>query len=255
MSSYNLRSIYDTTSKSRARRGAKNYMIDLYDDDSGNEDEDHVSLFGDDDRRQSNPQKKHKIFKTYFAFYKPTVEKSVNDQKQREDGFEYVTSDDDDERAIENIHYNLRFGATIISVVSLFFWIWAVKNTRAMKEGQDLGIFSFSATLLSSHLILYKTRKGPEGSMVATTSTRVIVTTSHILVFLNYCLGIVYAFNVGNHVYVGFATYCIIFSFFWFYVAIRGYSLLSILREYEVELQEVEDDEDLYLYNRGLGLT
>lgn len=255
MRNYNLRGIYDTYDRpSRARRGVVSYLDDDGDSDDESDDDGFTKSFVYDEDGEADNRKKRKkkygLLKKYFAFYKPTVAKSETNQKQREDGFEYITSDDDD-REIKDIHYSLRYGSNVISAVSLFFWCWAMSNTRGMEKGQDLGIYSFFTTFVSSHLILFKTRNGPGGSVVATTPTRVIVTISHSLVFLNYCLGILYAFNVGNYIYVGFATYCIIFSFLWLYAAIRGYTLLSRLREYEIEIQEAEEDEDLY-FLRGL---
>mmetsp|Transcript_10789 Transcript_10789/g.16570 ORF Transcript_10789/g.16570 Transcript_10789/m.16570 type:complete len:199 (+) Transcript_10789:188-784(+) len=165
MRNYNLRGIYDTyDTTSRARRGLVNYLDDDGDSDEESEDDGFTKSFiydedGEADNRKKR-KKKHGLLKKYFAFYKPTVEKSDTAQKQREDGFEYVTSDDDD-REIKDIHYSLRYGSNVLSAVSLFFWCWAMKNTRGMEKGQDLGIYSFFFYLCEFSFNIVQDKKWP----------------------------------------------------------------------------------------------
>ena len=141
----------------------------------------------------------------------------------------------------------MRSGATLLCAVSLFFGCWAVINTRTMENGQDLGMYSFSTTFLSSHYLLCRTRKSSSSSssgnqaMVATPLTRLLVSASHVLVFLNYCLGILFAYTVGSHSYHFFGLYCIVFSGLWGYVAYRGFLLLSILQQHENEVARQAD--------------
>jgi hypothetical protein len=150
------------------------------------------------------------------------------------------------EREIKNLYSQLRLGSSLLCAISLFFWCWALHNTRAMKGGQDLGIYSFFTTFLSSHYLLCRTRWGPtSGTSVATTFTRLVVTGSHVLVFLNYCLGILYAFTVGSHIYYIFGFYCISFAGFWGYISLTGFMLLSTLQKHEADVsRQTEDVED-----------
>lgn len=150
------------------------------------------------------------------------------------------------EREIKNLYAQLRLGSSLLCAVSLFFWCWAMHNTKAMDSGQDLGIYSFFTTFLSSHYLLWRTHGGPSsGILVATTFTRVIVTGSHAIVFLNYCLGILFAFTVGTHVYYVFGFYCISFAGLWAFVALTGLMLLSTLQKHEADLsRQTEDVED-----------
>ena len=150
------------------------------------------------------------------------------------------------ERETKNLYSQLRLGSSLLCAVSLFFWCWAWRNTRAMKSGQDLGIYSFLTTFLSSHYLLWRTRRGPSsGIQVATTFTRFVVMGSHALVFLNYCLGIVFAFTIGSQVYYIFGFYCISFAGLWAYVMLTGFMLLSTLQKHEADVsRQTEDVED-----------
>lgn len=173
----------------------------------------------------------------------------------------------DTEETLAELYLELRKFFLIILCVSLFFWSWAVHNTRTMTQGQDLGIFSFGSTFATSLWILYRTKEGPlmtkikrkstgndpkRPRRVASLPTRVLVTASHVLVALNYALGALFAFTVSNNgnVYVKFATYCIIFICLWSGAAIMSFSLLKRLSEVEADIFQSSllehDDDPLY---------
>lgn len=154
------------------------------------------------------------------------------------------TTTSNNEREIKSLYIQLRTGASLLCAVSLFFGCWAVINTLSMDEGQqDLGMYSFLTTFMSSHYLLWRTRKPSSGTgIVATTLTRLLVTASHVFVFLNYCLGVAFAYTVGSHAYHIFGLYCITFSGLWGYVAYRGFTLLSSLQKQENEVARSADD-------------
>lgn len=186
-------------------------------------------------------------------FYRPlpsTSQRSTNGPTGDDQEFPVdldFTTTSNAEREIKSLYVQLRAGATLLCAVSLFFGCWAVLNTRAMENGQDLGMYSFSTTFISSHYLLCRTRKSSPSSsdnqvVVATPLTRLLVSASHVLVFLNYCLGILFAYTVGSHSYHIFGVYCIIFAGLWGYVAYRGVVLLSMLQKHENEVARRADD-------------
>lgn len=139
----------------------------------------------------------------------------------------------------------LRILSSILSVVSFIFWVWAIKNTYEMEKGQDLGIYSFLTTLLTSHWVLCKTRKGSISGGV-TVLFRVLVTTSHVLVCLNYMLGVLFALYGGEYVYVAFGIYCGIATVGWGGVAFYGFVLLRDLHRGQRLLMTRGQGEDGY---------
>lgn len=181
--------------------------------------------------------------KTVTSFYGPaTVYGSIPHDKEEDYGF--ATSDEAVEREVIGLYRRLRMLAVVVAPISLFFWVWALKNTSEMSDGQDLGIYSFLTTLISSHWILYKTRSGPKvGYEFATVLARLLVSTSHLLVCVNYALGLVYALTVGNSVYPIFATYCAVFCILWGGVAIFGFSLMHKIHDGELNMQRLADDD------------
>lgn len=102
-----------------------------------------------------------------------------------------------------------------------FFWIWAIYNTAHMKEGQDLGIYSFATVIISSLVGLIKAK--PNGSFDK--KICICMTASHVLVTLNYLLGVAFAFSAGTVIYWRFGIYCITFSILWGYAAYQGWKL------------------------------
>lgn len=181
-------------------------------------------------------------------FYRPKLNDSAAVSTPSSD-FEFSTADLDfttssnAEREIRKLYYQLRLGASVLVAVSFFFWAWAVRNTESMESGQDLGMYSFLTTLVSSHYVLWRTQRGPSaGIMVATPLTRVLVTASHVMVCLNYCLGVLYSYTVGSNVYYLFGGYCLIFSGLWGYTAFKGFVLLSNLQINEVDIAARSDD-------------
>ena len=179
-------------------------------------------------------------------FYRPSPSYSMRegiDEEGLQDDFSF-TATSNAEREIKNIYVQIRLRASILSVISLLFGCWAVINTHSMEEGQDVGMYSYSTTLASSHYLLCLTRRHPTSrNMVATTCTRFFVTSSHTLVFLNYCLGIVFAYTVGSHPYHMFGLQCILFSCFWGFVSYQGFMLLSKLQKLELEVAPSGDEE------------
>ena len=144
----------------------------------------------------------------------------------------HVQDDHDD---IYVILYRLRILATACTIVSAFFWGWAVINTSQMEKGQDLGLYTFMTTFLSSHWLLSRTLHGPvTGQYLATMPIRIVVTTSHVLVTCNYLLGLLYSLTVGSNVYYIFGIYCLIFTFLWGGCSAAGWWLLTQLHKIEI---------------------
>jgi hypothetical protein len=211
--------------------------------------EDEAVVDGNEKNPKNFAQTIRKCGKQLIAFYRPTLsESSVSSSAPGE--FDFATDLDftttsNAEREMRNLYYQLRLGSSILVAVSLFFWAWAVKNTEAMESGQDLGMYSFLTTLASSHYVLWRTRKGPtSGILVATLLSRVLVTASHVLVCLNYCLGVLFAYTVGSNVYYNFGGYCLVFSGLWGYVAFKGFMLFSKLQANEANIATRSDDGD-----------
>ena len=206
----------------------------------------------DDDATEVNVKSTSNIFQRIrqcfipiIDFYRPlpsTGAKKNSDDQDFQIDLDFTTTSNS-EREIRNLFFQLRFGASLMRAISLFFWAWAVRNTQAMKLGQDLGIYSFFTTFVSSHYLLCRTRSS-SGILVATSLTRVLVTASHVLVFMNYCLGVLYSFTVGTSVYYVFGLYCVVFSGLWGYTTFRGFVLLSSLQRHEVEMARGADDEE-----------
>lgn len=112
---------------------------------------------------------------------------------------------------------SLKTYCVTVLLFSLFFWIWALKNTIAMNAPLfDFGVVSFGASCLSSsYLLAIANLKAKPKSI-----TRLLVFGSHGLVALNYALGI-----YAGIVYLkrpGFALYCGFFSQLWVAIAIFG---------------------------------
>jgi hypothetical protein len=124
---------------------------------------------------------------------------------------------------------------------SLFFWCWAVHNTRHMEVGQDLGMYSFGTVVLSSHYLLWVLSR----SSTIPCLTRALVTASHVMVCLNYMLGILFAFTVGTTIYYSFATYCIVFTGLWAYIVYRGYTMLATLQRLNEEARLTQEQDML----------
>jgi hypothetical protein len=221
------------------------------DNDNDNDDDDKVK----EKRHLSVSQRIRLCIVDVIDFYRPNVAHAVRNYKDNDEYDDYNIQEEYDittlsniENEVKKISHQLRLGSCVICGVSVFFWCWAIKNTITMKSGQDLGMYSFFTTLLSSHYVLWKTRRPiSRFNPLATTMNRILISSSHVLVFLNYCLGVLFAFTVGSHIYYIFGTYCIIFSGLWGFVSFRGFTLMSSLQAYESELtrdDEVRDEID-----------
>mmetsp|Transcript_7033 Transcript_7033/g.16084 ORF Transcript_7033/g.16084 Transcript_7033/m.16084 type:complete len:248 (-) Transcript_7033:1138-1881(-) len=232
------------------------------------EEDDHEGDFWDEEMKETVEEdlKKKGRFSSASAccsyvqncirFYSP----SGMFRSPREHGGEEVFPSQSDALEHEMMqHYRqLRMFSAFIAIISLIFWCWAIKNTMEMKEGQDLGMYSFLTTLLSSHWVLYVTRSGPPkttsgASVVTSLQFRVGVTASHILVFLNYVLGVLFAITVGSKVYVQFALYCGIFSFLWLGAAVFGFLLLYRIRQVVLQIHRAAQEEEDFLNMEGAG--
>jgi hypothetical protein len=237
------KSLYDFQRSSAEDENSKvvsDFWNELKRDDNPTDDDDENKV----KRNISFSQRLRSYGANIVDFYRPFPHSIV---RPNDDGFDPpdefdITTVSNIEREVKQISYQMRLGSCVLCGVSFFFWCWAIKNTLTMKSGQDLGIYSFFTTLLSSHYVLWKTRRPiSRSNPLATSWNRVIITLSHVLVFLNYCLGVLFAFTVGSHVYYIFGTYCIIFCGLWGYVSFRGLILMSSLQRYESEL--ARDDE------------
>jgi len=152
------------------------------------------------------------------------------------------------------LYKKLRLLCFIVWCTSIIFWIWAMENTRKMKDdgGKDLGIYSFASTFGTSSYILYRTRYGTY-HIATFWFTRIIFTLSHLIVTANYGLGLLYALTIGRTIYPIFATYCTIFMILWTIIACQGYSLMKTLLQYEIDVimdenndTDYNDDEEYY---------
>lgn len=107
---------------------------------------------------------------------------------------------------------------------SLFFWIWAVKNTVGMDNNNfDLGVFSFATVLVTSSYMM---------GMIASSSfvsagkfEKYATTSSHMFVAINYFLGSFIGFAVMGR--PGFGFYCVVFTGLWLGVAYYGHILMK----------------------------
>lgn len=131
-----------------------------------------------------------------------------------------------------------------VGCAATFFWIWAIYNTLHMKEGQDLGIYSFATVIITSLLGLFKAK--PNGSFDK--KLCVAMTVSHVLVTINYLLGVVFAFTVGTVIYWRFGIYCFSFSILWGYIAYQCWKLGVIAVELVDSSMEVIDEEERMIF-------
>eukprot|EP00551_Chaetoceros_affinis_P005645 CAMPEP_0203677116 /NCGR_PEP_ID=MMETSP0090-20130426/27101_1 /ASSEMBLY_ACC=CAM_ASM_001088 /TAXON_ID=426623 /ORGANISM="Chaetoceros affinis, Strain CCMP159" /LENGTH=182 /DNA_ID=CAMNT_0050543911 /DNA_START=151 /DNA_END=699 /DNA_ORIENTATION=- len=104
----------------------------------------------------------------------------------------------------------------------------------------DLGLVSFFVSGLSSYYLYRKSRHGVESFISTGRIGRIFVSASHVVVALNYALGLYMALTVGKVVYIQFATYCFLFMFLWFYSAYISWNLVGNTLDIGVD----EDDED-----------
>jgi len=140
----------------------------------------------------------------------------------------------------------LNLFSKICMTVSILFWIRAIRNTRAMSKGYDLGVISFAGSTLSSFYLYLKTRGGVENFSAPTRLTRIIVLITHFIVVLNYAFGIYVAFNLGKVVYVKFAVYCISCTILWLFIAICGWKLQRNTTDTDVESFDKDELDTLY---------
>lgn len=114
--------------------------------------------------------------------------------------------------------------------VSLFFWTWAFQNSIAMAPPNiDFGLVSFGTTALTSTYLLgvlnHHKKHNPHAPLSLSTTTRVLLPASQILVALNYALGAYLGATVMHR--PGFTIYCVIFSLLWVGATIIGTQLLG----------------------------
>lgn len=105
--------------------------------------------------------------------------------------------------------------------------MWAVLNTITTVDVFDYGVYSFAGSILSSIYIFLKSRGGLNNFYPIGVVWRMVILISHLTVVANYGLGIMFAMNVGQRIYVHFLTYCVIFAILWLSVAIIGWTLIT----------------------------
>mmetsp|Transcript_22575 Transcript_22575/g.27856 ORF Transcript_22575/g.27856 Transcript_22575/m.27856 type:complete len:159 (-) Transcript_22575:120-596(-) len=136
-----------------------------------------------------------------------------------------------------------KFGSATLGT-SVLFWSWAAVNTSAMQKGFDLGIFSFFFVILSSLFIITRKQDKPARKL-----GRAFILFTHVLVALNYLLGLLFALTIDQKILKIFALYCFVFVFVWAYIAHTGWNLVTeVMMRVEREEQELDD---LYDFNRG----
>jgi len=126
----------------------------------------------------------------------------------------------------ENV-FKLKIFSLAVLCVSFFFWMWAVLNTITTVDVFDYGVYSFAGSILSSIYIFLKSRGGLNNFYPIGVVWRMVILISHLTVVANYGLGIMFAMNVGQRIYVHFLTYCVIFAILWLSVAIIGWTLIT----------------------------
>ena len=107
--------------------------------------------------------------------------------------------------------------ATGLLLFSSFFWVWALKNTISMDPPKwDYGLVSFMTVMLtSSYLLAFANNNNATrqpGKLI-----RFLMTSSCLLVALNYALGTYIGYAVLDR--NGFALYCLLFTILWFGIA------------------------------------
>eukprot|EP00542_Grammatophora_oceanica_P022225 CAMPEP_0194040254 /NCGR_PEP_ID=MMETSP0009_2-20130614/12294_1 /TAXON_ID=210454 /ORGANISM="Grammatophora oceanica, Strain CCMP 410" /LENGTH=287 /DNA_ID=CAMNT_0038683345 /DNA_START=27 /DNA_END=890 /DNA_ORIENTATION=+ len=141
------------------------------------------------------------------------------------------------------LYFRVRLLALVVLGVGFVFWIWAIHNTKSMKEGQDLGMYSFATVVVSSHVVLWKTLRLPVGTppMIG---LRSVWTVSHTLVALNYGLGLWFSITMAQSgVYVRFAIYCFLGMCAWAAVGVGSWWLgLQLTLEEAMRLSEQEQE-------------
>ena len=115
-----------------------------------------------------------------------------------------------------------------------------------MTVGFDLGAVSFFSTLCSALYIWskcapeadavdsYKKLNSP-GSDPLSKSKTILIVSTHVLVALNYTLGLLFALTIDETILKNFGMYCFVFMWGWFYSA---YRLWNLLKEWNGRMQE-----------------
>ena len=137
-----------------------------------------------------------------------------------------------------NVIFPTSFSRWIVLLLlfSLVFWIWAIYNTIT-GDYVDAGIVTFATVIASSvYLLVQSYRQLPpvvvpiisDGNNITSQSPRCsrisitnwLITTSHLLVVINYAGGAVIAASGKYDAGQGFIVYCIIFTFLWIGIAV-----------------------------------
>ncbi|KAL9182860.1 hypothetical protein ACHAXT_004139 [Thalassiosira profunda] len=167
----------------------------------------------------------------------------------------------DDLTDAEELQTRLRVYSLSLLGTSAFFWLWAAYNTYHLRHsgGFDLGVASFLGSGTSSLLLLRSSLGGrwrnPDRRYGCWTKQREVggvhgiapgdapihkppgkylrafAAVTQVLVAANYGLGVMFAFTAGKHVYIYFATYCVLFAILWLLAAVAGWVLISAYRE------------------------
>ena len=129
---------------------------------------------------------------------------------------------------------NMRNFWIFLILVSLFFWGWALKNTLNIFPMVDGGVVSFFTVVVTSTYALCATTASAtanndsavaEGTERISQKARRLITSSHVLVAVNYALGCLYAFLIAER--TSFGIYCVVFTILWLGIAKYGHDLMT----------------------------
>ena len=125
-----------------------------------------------------------------------------------------------------------------------------------MKIGKfDVGIITFIPSIVTSVLLMRKSQYEPRDNQFGevefsstTTHGRLCIVACHVVVIINYLVGIFLALTIGSHVYLSFAISCLGGLIIWSVIAIAGWKIIT--RTMTKEKPEANNNlEDLYLFS------
>ena len=144
----------------------------------------------------------------------------------------------------------------VVLFLSSMGWIVAIYNTSQMKIGKfDVGILTFIPCIVSSVLLMRNSRnivgsnENGKGEFMSTgIYGRACVLACHIVVILNYLVGLLLALTIGSHIYLNFAIVNLLGVIIWLVCAVVGWSIMTrTLETHAEENPEANNElEDLY---------
>lgn len=120
---------------------------------------------------------------------------------------------------MEIIGKHLSIYLRTLLLFTLFFWFWALQNTKQITDGKnyDFGLVSFGSVIMTTCYVLGMTNHAATIGSWA----KGLALTSHCIVALNYTLGVYVGYTMLHR--PGFALYCFIFIFLWLTIATLTY--------------------------------